>query len=171
MRLLNRTTRRIHPHRGAGLGFYDDVVSLLNAIEEAESAVMGRARQGGGGCCASLRRRSSRGSTSRRRLGPLLDAHPALRLALDLNDGYSDIGGGNIDVAIRIMVPENSSLIVRKLAPNRRFFVATPQYLAERGTPQTLEDLGAHRPAQRIEPGPLAAGGARGRLHDAPPAA
>jgi DNA-binding transcriptional LysR family regulator len=143
VRLLNRTTRQITATE-AGRAFHGDIVSVLAALEEAESAVTGNARQAMGVLRVSAPTVFARLHITPR-LGPLLDEHPGLRLALDLNDGFSDVGGGNIDVGIRIMVPENSSLIARKLAPNRRFFVASPDYLAEHGTPRTLEDLGAHR--------------------------
>lgn len=143
VRLLNRTTRRITPTE-AGRSFHDDIVAVLAAIEEAESGVLGRARQATGVLRVSAPTVFSRLHITPK-LGPLLDQHPGLKLALDLNDGYSDVGGGDFDVAIRVMVPENSSLIVRKLAANRRFFVASPQYLAEHGTPKSLDDLADHR--------------------------
>ncbi len=143
VRLLNRTTRRITATE-AGASFYHDALSFLAAIEEAESAVTGSVREATG-----VLKISSPSVFARLhimpRLGPLLDQHPGLKLSFDINDGYSDIGGGDIDVAIRIMVPENSSLIARKLAPNRRLFCATPQYLAAHGTPRTLEELAGHR--------------------------
>ena len=49
------------------------------------------------------------------------------------------------DVAIRLKEPSQADLIRRRLmAINMRLY-ASPGYLADRGTPQSLEDLGSHR--------------------------
>ena len=58
--------------------------------------------------------------------------------------GCGNIAGG-FDVVVRIGSLGDSSMVARKLAPNRRFFCATPDYLAEHGTPETLADLDRHR--------------------------
>ena len=45
---------------------------------------------------------------------------------------------------IRIGKLRDSSMVARRLAPNRLVVCAAPSYLARRGTPRTVADLGAH---------------------------
>jgi len=52
--------------------------------------------------------------------------------------------GDGYDLAIRIAELSDSTLVARRLAPVRRILVASPGYIAERGTPQTIEDLQDH---------------------------
>jgi len=72
---------------------------------------------------------------------------PNIRISLDLSltDSFVDVVGDGFDVAIRIADLADTSLVARKLAPNHRVLCATPAYLAEHGTPQTLADLARHR--------------------------
>ncbi|WP_261797140.1 LysR substrate-binding domain-containing protein [Ralstonia sp. TCR112] len=53
-------------------------------------------------------------------LAPLLGAfqarYPAVQIDLDMNDRYADLVAGRIDVAIRIGMLEDSSLVARRLA-------------------------------------------------------
>jgi DNA-binding transcriptional LysR family regulator len=47
----------------------------------------------------------------------------------------------SFDLAIRFGVPQDSSLIARPLAPNRRALCASPDYIARRGEPKDPVDL------------------------------
>lgn len=74
-----------------------------------------------------------------------LKQHPDISLAISMsNDSSVDLLKNNIDVDIRTGVLQDSSLIARKLADSRRVLVASPEYLAEHGTPRTPEDLRDH---------------------------
>jgi DNA-binding transcriptional LysR family regulator len=55
-----------------------------------------------------------------------------------------DLVDAGIDVAIRVGVLKDSSLVARRLAVNRRVLCAAPAYLAERGTPHHPSDLAEH---------------------------
>jgi DNA-binding transcriptional LysR family regulator len=143
VRLLNRTTRHISLTE-AGRAFYEHIQSALASIDEAESAASGGSSQANGVLRISAPSVFSRLHITPK-LGPLLEKHPGLTLSLDINDGYTDLVTSEIDVAIRIMAPENSSLIARRLAPNRRLLCAAPGYLARFGTPKTLDELAGHR--------------------------
>jgi DNA-binding transcriptional LysR family regulator len=143
VRLLNRTTRHISLTE-AGRAFHDHIQAALVAIDEAESAASGGSSQANGVLKISAPSVFSRLHITPK-LGPLLEKNPGLMLSLDINDGYTDLVADGTDVAIRIMAPENSSLIARRLAPNRRLLCASPDYLARFGTPKTLDDLEGHR--------------------------
>jgi DNA-binding transcriptional LysR family regulator len=61
-----------------------------------------------------------------------------------LTDDFVDIISRGYDLAIRIGELDNSSLIQRKLAADRRVIVASPKYLEVSGLPTSLTDLDYH---------------------------
>jgi DNA-binding transcriptional LysR family regulator len=72
------------------------------------------------------------------------DAHPQLRVELELADRNLDLVEGGLDVAIRIGRLTDSSLTVRRVGAVRRVLVASPGYLAAHGTPLQPADLAGH---------------------------
>ncbi|MEK9971632.1 MAG: substrate binding domain-containing protein, partial [Ferrovibrio sp.] len=64
---------------------------------------------------------------------------------LDLSDGYIDLVGERIDLAIRIAAGVEAGLAGHRLAPNRRVLCASPEYLQQHGAPARLQDLRRHR--------------------------
>jgi DNA-binding transcriptional LysR family regulator len=70
--------------------------------------------------------------------------HPALTVDIALTDRFVDLIDEGWDVAIRIGMLRDSSLIARALAPIRTALCASPAYLAANGTPTTVADLAAH---------------------------
>lgn len=72
------------------------------------------------------------------------DGHPLLRLQLSLSDGFADLLGQGVDVAVRNGVPPDSRLVARHLARNRRVVCAAPSYLERHGWPRRPEDLARH---------------------------
>jgi DNA-binding transcriptional LysR family regulator len=79
------------------------------------------------------------------RLTGFMASYPDLRLAVDLNDDYVDLVAGNFDVAVRIGTLPDSSLVARRLAPNRRILCASPDYIERHGEPRNIADLHHHR--------------------------
>jgi DNA-binding transcriptional LysR family regulator len=77
-------------------------------------------------------------------LARFLRDNPELRAELLLSDGVIDIAAQGIDLALRIGPLRDSTLVARRLAENPRGLYASPAYLAQRGTPVTMADLGAH---------------------------
>lgn len=82
------------------------------------------------------------------RLAPLLheflQQYPETELDLQLSNNKLDLVQGGFDLAIRLGTLESSSLIARKLASRTQYVVASPAYLAEHGTPVTINDLTRH---------------------------
>lgn len=73
-----------------------------------------------------------------------LDAHPAMRAELVLNDRNVDLREEAIDVAVRIGPLADSTLVARRVGTVRRVLVASPAYLAARGMPRMPADLAEH---------------------------
>jgi DNA-binding transcriptional LysR family regulator len=63
---------------------------------------------------------------------------------VDLTDRFVDVVEEGVDLAVRIAVLADSSLVARRLAPARRVLCASPEYLARRGEPHAPADLAGH---------------------------
>jgi len=79
------------------------------------------------------------------RLPQLYKKFPALKIDLNLEERVLDLPMREADVAIRMKEPSQADLIRRKLMTVNMRLYATPEYLAENGTPETIEDLSEHR--------------------------
>lgn len=70
---------------------------------------------------------------------------PQVQLDLILDDSRRDLIGEQIDLAIRIGLPKDDSLIARVLHEERFMLCASPEYLAAAGIPKTVKDLQQQR--------------------------
>ncbi|GGX81794.1 LysR family transcriptional regulator [Vogesella alkaliphila] len=142
VKLLVRTTRSVTLTQ-EGSAFFEDCQRILAELAEAEAAVAS-----GSGRARGHLRLSAPAGFGRRHVAPhiasFLQAHPDLRVTLDLSDRLVDLARDRIDCAIRISDLADSSLVAVRLAENRRVVVASPAYLARHGIPRTLEDLAGH---------------------------
>jgi DNA-binding transcriptional LysR family regulator len=142
-RLLDRTTRRVGPTE-AGRAYYDRCVDILAAIEETELQVSRLHDEPKG-----VLKVNAPASFGALYLGAatadVMAAYPDLKVELTLNDRFIDPIEEGVDVTIRIATLEDSSLIARKLAPARRVLVASAEYLARHGEPQSPDELADHR--------------------------
>ena len=142
VRLLNRTTRRVQPTE-QGVAFYQACQDVLAAVERAETVVAGAGGQPQG----ALRVTAPLGF-SRRVLAPLVPdfqaAHPKVTLQLRCSEHLLDLLTESVDVAVRMAILPDSSLVSRKIADCERLLCAAPAYLSERGRPETPDDLMAH---------------------------
>lgn len=143
VRLLDRTTRHVHPTE-AGLAYYERCVAVLAAIEESELEVSRLHQEPRG-----VLKVNAPMSFGTRYLGDVIALfmrrYPELRIELTLDDRFVDPLREGFDVTVRIGILEDSSLVARRIAPARRLLVAAPDYLAAHGTPLTPADLAQHR--------------------------
>ncbi|MEL7098979.1 MAG: LysR family transcriptional regulator [Pseudomonadota bacterium] len=79
------------------------------------------------------------------RLPKLYAQYPDLRVDLMLEERVLDLPMREADVAIRMKEPSQADLIRKRLMSVRMQVYATPDYLADHGTPQVPEDLKNHR--------------------------
>ncbi|MGF1724835.1 LysR family transcriptional regulator [Photobacterium nomapromontoriensis] len=77
-------------------------------------------------------------------LPAFLERYPMINVDIDLNNKMVDMNVENIDLAIRIGKPADSSLNGRMLMTNHTTLCASPDYLKRHGEPQTPEDISEH---------------------------
>ncbi|MEX0561065.1 LysR family transcriptional regulator [Raoultella ornithinolytica] len=78
-------------------------------------------------------------------MNEFMASYPRVRLDFVLNDSRANLIAERIDVAVRGGILEDSSFFARKVFnAGSDGLVASPDYLAARGAPQTLQDLADH---------------------------
>jgi DNA-binding transcriptional LysR family regulator len=141
-KLLNRTTRSISL-TDEGRVLVEGARRLLADADDLEARIRHGVEK-----LSGVIRVSAPSDLGRNRIAPLLDAfmaeHPEVKLDLRFSDGYVDLAGLGIDIAVRLGNLKDSSLYVRKLGINRRVVCASPKYLRQHGTPANPDDLSRH---------------------------
>ncbi|TCS63261.1 LysR family transcriptional regulator [Primorskyibacter sedentarius] len=79
------------------------------------------------------------------RLTKLYEKYPDLKIDLMLEERVLDLPMREADVAIRMKEPSQADLIRKKLMSVRMRLYASPEYLAQNGTPTRMEDMSEHR--------------------------
>ena len=78
-------------------------------------------------------------------LPEFLDRYPELSLDLRFSDTQTNLIEGGYDLALRNFAIEDSTMMGRKLADDKRVLCASPKYLKKHGTPETPDELSSHR--------------------------
>lgn len=95
------------------------------------------------------------------RLPMLYAKYPDIKIDLMLEERVLDLPMREADVAIRMKEPSQADLIRKRLMGVRMRLYASPEYLSQNGTPETLEDMANHRlVCQNANAHQVAAGGA-----------
>jgi DNA-binding transcriptional LysR family regulator len=142
-RLIHRTTRKLLPTE-QGRAFYESSLEVRDAVERAEARVANgsAAPQGSLNVTAPL-------GLGRRVIAPLVPRFraqfPEIEVRLRLSDYLVDLFTEAVDVAVRMAVLTDSSLIVRKIADIERVLCASPSYLSRHGNPASIKDLERHQ--------------------------
>lgn len=141
--LLHRSTRKLGLTED-GAAFLPRAQRITRDVAEAAAAIAERR-----GTLSGPLRLAAPVTFGRLHLGPalypFLKAHPDLALTLDLDDRRIDVASSGHDAIIRHGVIDDTRLVAWKLAKSRRLLTASAAYLAEHGTPRTLDDLRRHR--------------------------
>lgn len=142
VRLLHRTTRQLHatPEGAAlaeqGRALVEDLEALTGGLRQSATEVSGTLRV------------TLPASFGRQYISPLLPQflalHPRVKLSVNLNDQLLDLVGSGFDLGIRVGALDDSGLVARQLAVNRRVLCAAPDYLRRHGTPRTPAELAKH---------------------------
>jgi DNA-binding transcriptional LysR family regulator len=142
VRLVQRTTRKL-ALTDIGQAYYErcarivaDVAAAEQLVTDMQATPRGRVR-----VTAPI-------DISTRYLGGIVAGfvagNPDVTVELEASDRIVDLIEEGFDVAVRFGALPESTLIARKLCKIESLLVATPAYLARRGTPATVEDLDDH---------------------------
>ncbi|MBZ9648638.1 LysR family transcriptional regulator [Sphingobium sp. 3R8] len=140
--LVRRTTRSLALTR-EGQIYHDKMIAILGDMMDVENSLSSEG-QGPRG----LLRINASPSFGIECLIPILprfaERYPAVTVDLTLTDAIVDLVEERADVAIRIGPLRDTRLRAKKLGHSRMVLVASPDYLARRGTPRTPDDLAGH---------------------------
>jgi len=143
VRLLQRTTRSLALTE-AGLRFLADTEKILEMLENAEKQASGAGVEPRGHLTITASLTFGRGPLATV-LSEFLAAHPRITASLVLMDRIVNLVDEGIDLGVRIAELPDSTLIARRLGAVRRVLLASPDYLARHGAPETPAALAGHR--------------------------
>lgn len=142
VQLFKRSTRALSP-TDVGIAYYDRLKVLLDDYDSLHDSILNASESPSGKVRISAP--VTFGSTQ---LTPHLIAfaqrYPNIELDVSFTDRQVNIVDEGFDLALRIGMLPDSSLIARKLSNIRVITVAAPGYLFERGTPDSWQQLIDH---------------------------
>jgi DNA-binding transcriptional LysR family regulator len=141
--LFSRTTRSVSL-TDAGARF---IASVAPALDDIDKAVEGLASDRGD--VTGLLRINAPRVAMRMALAPVLAKlarmHPRLTVEVHTNDAFVDIVAHGFDAGIRLGEAVQQDMVSVRMTPAfQAILVASPDYLATRGVPGRVADLGAH---------------------------
>jgi len=138
VRLLNRTTRKVSLTE-VGRAYYDRCTQILADIEQADDIA---------GALQSTPRGTLRIYTNTHIVqfvspvvAELLATWPDINVDLAIGERNVDMIDESYDIAVRMLPPPDSSLIVRSLATWRHVLCCSHSYLEKHGRPAALSEL------------------------------
>ncbi|HUS28180.1 MAG TPA: LysR family transcriptional regulator [Kofleriaceae bacterium] len=142
VRLVQRTTRKLALTE-IGEAYYErcsrivaDVAAAEQLVTDMQSTPRGRLRV------------TSTIDFSTRFLGEIiadfLAQHPDINVELEATDRVVDLIDDGFDLAVRFGPMPESTLIAKRLVSLHLILVASPEYLARRNMPKTVEELDEH---------------------------
>lgn len=142
VRLLNRTTRALSPTE-VGQAYYERIRAVIEELDQLGEAVKNRS-----GTVSGRLKLTAPLSFGNTQLAPALVAfatrYPDVSLEVSFTDRVINLVDEGFDAAVRIGLQGDASLVARKLCESRIVTVASPAYVARRGTPERPQDLVAH---------------------------
>lgn len=141
--LLVRTTRRVEV-TDSGWQYYQDALSILEAVEDQERRATGEFQQPKGHLVIT-----SPTMFGRRIMLPIaidfMRLHGDITVRLQFSNAVFDLMSEHIDLGIRIGRLADSSLIAKQAGVVREIVCADPDYLVTHGRPVTPADIAAHQ--------------------------
>ena len=139
VRLFNRTTRSLQPTQH-GKVFYEGALKILEAINQAESAVANISKQPRGSIFVAAPL-----GVGRRFIAPAVplfkENYPSINVRLRMSDRKIDLTGEGLDIAFILGPLEDSNLRLRSIAECERVLCASPAYIERKGFPNSGSDL------------------------------
>ncbi len=144
-KLLNRTTRSVRLTND-GASFLIAANRAFESLQEANQ--MFELNTSPGELSGTVRITAPNTLGTRFLSTPLrlfTEKYPKVKVQVLLSDTYMDFVDDDIDVALRIMNPKDSSLVAKKVAANPVSFYAAPSYLTKHPAQLSVRDLVRHK--------------------------
>ena len=142
VRLLNRTTRTLSLTE-VGQTYYEEAQRIVEDAREIQNRILSLGDRPSG-----LLRVSVPVSFAHNYLDHWLPefmrTYVDIRLHVEASERMVDVVAEGFDVVVRAGRLEDTDLIARRLMTSRLLTVASPQYLARNGTPETPAELSDH---------------------------
>lgn len=143
VRLLHRTTRQVTPTLD-GDAYYRRCVRLLADLEETENVFSQASANPSGKLRIDMH-----GTLGLHFVLPQLEQfclrYPNIELDIGMGDRLIDLVRESVDCVLRVGELRDSSMVARRVALLEQVTIASPAYLAQRGTPAKVDDLADHR--------------------------
>jgi len=142
VRLVTRTSRSFELTEEGQL-FYERCARIVADIAEAEAEASSK-----GDAVKGMLRVGAPMELGRRMIAPIItdfrQRFPEVQVHLMLSDAGLDVIDDGLDVALRIGLPADSSVIAKKILSAKRIVCASPSYLRKHGVPEKPSDLLQH---------------------------
>lgn len=144
LRLLNRTTRSVAPTE-AGERLLLAIAPRLDEIS-AELMALGELRERPAGTVRITCSERAAETVLWPRLATLLPGYPDLKVEIFIDHSFTDIAAERFDAGVRLGESVEKDMIAVRIGPDVRMVpVVAPAYLEDDPTPQTPQELVAHR--------------------------
>lgn len=141
-KLFHRTTRKVSATE-EGRMFYHHCRQLLDGLEDAERSITNLQTKPSGRLKITAPQ-----SYGEKFIAPLINNfaidYPDLDIEVSLSNQQFDLLESGFDLAVRLGVLQDSSLVAKRLASRTQHVCAAPAYLAQFGQPHTLAELENH---------------------------
>jgi len=141
-RLIQRSTRQLRITE-SGEVFYQRIKTIINEVEDLESTLRDLSAEPKG-----LIKVSATIGFGEQVLSvwvsEFLKRYPEIRVELSLSDKISGLIESDVDVAIRLTDPKDSSLIAQKLAGNEFYLCASASYIKQSSKLECIEQVAEH---------------------------
>ncbi len=142
--LFRRTTRELRP-TAKGRAYYEKCAAALRLLAVGEQELL---EAEGGPAPHGLVRVSMPTTYGLRRLLPKMDGfrqrYPDIELELHVSNQNIDFVREGFDMAVRMGVIDDASMVARKLGDFPQGVFASPEYLGRRGAPRSVTEIADH---------------------------
>lgn len=140
--LLERS-RKGHALTAEGEALYAQAEQMEHLVAEVQQSIGGEVQQVTGTVRLSVTEAFGNVVIAPA-LGQFFKNHPGLNIELVATSGFLSVSKREADMAVLLSRPTRGRLKVRKLTDYQLQLYATPQYLAEHGTPGSVEEIQHH---------------------------
>jgi len=147
--LMNRTTRSLNL-TSAGEAFYNRSKQLLEDLAELEVSTAQLSERVAGliKICAPI---DFGGIYMVPVIEKYMRQYPEVRILMSLDNKPPNLRDGRFDISLLVTDKLDPGVVARKIAETELGTYAAPAYLAEKGSPTTIDDLAEHQCLQYVD--------------------